>query len=473
MRCIRSWKKCEEPHHDHLLQHTRPCRTDLSGALEGQRTQLADRDPPRQPRPRGAAARRNRDGRRTAARARLRPRASKSGSSWGDVDLRDPDGGAQGIVSRLLQRPRPREPPARRGKPRADRAGQLFRIFSKPALHSTPSRRASATPTASRPGALDVLAQHVMALACAAPFDEAELLAGDPQRGAISLDRRGNLRAAARLRARRRLRAQKSYDRFRRLAPTDRDAGGSRISASPRSTGSTPGSSSRRRWPTYASGTGGGPARSRNISASTPTPGDTFCCRAWPRGRGDPRHRPDRPRDDAPLPDPEHMGARLAISTRLADWVRPSSRIRRAGSAFRRMCASGSEMQALRSALPRPGELLVETFLHEGNHYLVCYPFEGWNAHQSLGMLITEKDGTRRAAAHGFRRPLRTTRSRSGRCVLWCTRRICSMPRSCPRNSSNGSNGRTSANAPSARSRLSAKGSSSASIRANARRASR
>src|SRR3546814_6208960 len=48
-------------------------------------------------------------------------------------------------------------------------------------------------------------------------------------------------------------------------------------------------------------------------------------------------------------------------------------------------------MQALRSALPRPGELLVETFPHEGHHYLVCYPFEGWNAHQSLGMLITKR----------------------------------------------------------------------------------
>ena len=51
------------------------------------------------------------------------------------------------------------------------------------------------------------------------------------------------------------------------------------------------------------------------------------------------------------------------------------------------------EMQALRSVLPRPGELLVETFPHEGAHYLVCYPFEGWNAHQSLGMLLSKRKG--------------------------------------------------------------------------------
>jgi ATP-dependent Lhr-like helicase len=49
------------------------------------------------------------------------------------------------------------------------------------------------------------------------------------------------------------------------------------------------------------------------------------------------------------------------------------------------------EMPQLRSVLPRPGELLVETFPHEGLHYMVAYPFEGWNAHQSLGMLITKR----------------------------------------------------------------------------------
>src|SRR3546814_17979776 len=48
-------------------------------------------------------------------------------------------------------------------------------------------------------------------------------------------------------------------------------------------------------------------------------------------------------------------------------------------------------MEARRSARPRPGVLRVETVPDEGHHYLVCYPFEGWNAHQSLGMLITKR----------------------------------------------------------------------------------
>lgn len=41
--------------------------------------------------------------------------------------------------------------------------------------------------------------------------------------------------------------------------------------------------------------------------------------------------------------------------------------------------------------LPEPHELLVETFPYEGRHYMVAYSFDGWNAHQSLGMLLTKR----------------------------------------------------------------------------------
>jgi ATP-dependent Lhr-like helicase len=49
------------------------------------------------------------------------------------------------------------------------------------------------------------------------------------------------------------------------------------------------------------------------------------------------------------------------------------------------------EIQSERSVLPEPHQLLVETFPHEGQHFMVAYSFEGWNAHQSLGMLITRR----------------------------------------------------------------------------------
>lgn len=59
-------------------------------------------------------------------------------------------------------------------------------------------------------------------------------------------------------------------------------------------------------------------------------------------------------------------------------------------------------MQDWRSAMPEPGQLLVETFPHEKLHYMACYPFEGWNAHQSLGMLLTKRMESRGMMPMGF-----------------------------------------------------------------------
>ena len=52
--------------------------------------------------------------------------------------------------------------------------------------------------------------------------------------------------------------------------------------------------------------------------------------------------------------------------------------------------------------LPEPGQLLVETFPREGRHYMVAYSFEGWNAHQSLGMLLTRRMETQGLKPIGF-----------------------------------------------------------------------
>jgi ATP-dependent Lhr-like helicase len=49
------------------------------------------------------------------------------------------------------------------------------------------------------------------------------------------------------------------------------------------------------------------------------------------------------------------------------------------------------DVQGRRSRLPQPDELLVETFEFERRHHMVAYSFEGWNAHQSLGMLLTKR----------------------------------------------------------------------------------
>jgi ATP-dependent Lhr-like helicase len=88
---------------------------------------------------------------------------------------------------------------------------------------------------------------------------------------------------------------------------------------------------------------------------------------------------------------PSWGGTRMAMSTRLADRVRHFLAEPEEWPRFPPDVREWLEMQKLRSALPEPGQLLVETFPHEGRHYLVCYSFEGWNAHQSLGMLLTRR----------------------------------------------------------------------------------
>ena len=52
--------------------------------------------------------------------------------------------------------------------------------------------------------------------------------------------------------------------------------------------------------------------------------------------------------------------------------------------------------------MPGPDEILVETFPRGQRHYLVCYPFEGRLAHQSLGMLLTRRLERAHAKPLGF-----------------------------------------------------------------------
>jgi ATP-dependent Lhr-like helicase len=49
------------------------------------------------------------------------------------------------------------------------------------------------------------------------------------------------------------------------------------------------------------------------------------------------------------------------------------------------------QLQRLKSYVPKPDELLIETFERGERHHLVCYPFDGRIAHQSLGTLLTKR----------------------------------------------------------------------------------
>ncbi len=81
----------------------------------------------------------------------------------------------------------------------------------------------------------------------------------------------------------------------------------------------------------------------------------------------------------------------MSMSTHLADRVRHMLADRNDWHRFPDDVREWLEVQERRSTIPEPEQLLVETFAHEKLHYMVAYSFEGWNAHQSLGMLITRR----------------------------------------------------------------------------------
>jgi ATP-dependent Lhr-like helicase len=92
----------------------------------------------------------------------------------------------------------------------------------------------------------------------------------------------------------------------------------------------------------------------------------------------------------------------MPLSTSLADRVRGFLSSSAEWGRFPADVREWLEIHARRSVLPRPGQLLVETFPREGRHYMVAYGFEGWNAHQSLGMLLTRRMETMGLKPFGF-----------------------------------------------------------------------
>jgi ATP-dependent Lhr-like helicase len=58
--------------------------------------------------------------------------------------------------------------------------------------------------------------------------------------------------------------------------------------------------------------------------------------------------------------------------------------------------------QRRRSLIPETRQLLVETFPRHNRHYLTCFPFEGRLAHQTLGMLLTRRLERARLKPLGF-----------------------------------------------------------------------
>jgi ATP-dependent Lhr-like helicase len=88
---------------------------------------------------------------------------------------------------------------------------------------------------------------------------------------------------------------------------------------------------------------------------------------------------------------PAYAGTRLPLTTNLAARVRAMLSDSSTWAAFPEPVREWLELQHFRSYLPGPSDLLVETFPREDRWYLVAYSFEGRNAHQTLGMLLTKR----------------------------------------------------------------------------------
>ena len=99
---------------------------------------------------------------------------------------------------------------------------------------------------------------------------------------------------------------------------------------------------------------------------------------------------------------PSYAGSKFPLSTFLAARVR---RLLAEPAEWDRLpmgAAAWLRQQEKRSLIPAPGDLLVETFPRHKRFYLVAFPFEGRLAHQTLGMLLTRRLERARLQPLGF-----------------------------------------------------------------------
>ena len=311
------------------------------------------------------------------------------GIDWGNVDLVIQMGAPKGS-SRLLQR-------IGRANHRLDEPsrgmivpGNRFEYLeARAALDAVDDRELD--PEIFRPGTLDVLAQHIMGIACAGPFVEAELLA--EVRGAAPY-------AGLTDEVWRRILdyistggyALRAYDKYKRLV--EYEPGRWRITR--------PQAAAQHRMNAgvivdapmmdVRFGNGRMLGRIEEGFASTLTVGDHifFAGLSLEVTRF---HDTDivvrASSKQARLVT--YGGQRMSMSTHLADRVKRFLASDDDWHRFPDDVREWLEVQRQRSILPQPDQLLVETFPHEGRHFMVVYSFEGWNAHQSLAMLISKR----------------------------------------------------------------------------------
>jgi ATP-dependent Lhr-like helicase len=88
---------------------------------------------------------------------------------------------------------------------------------------------------------------------------------------------------------------------------------------------------------------------------------------------------------------PSWNGGKFPLTTYLAERVRRMIHNVGAWPSLPESLRDWLEIQREVSIIPEPDDLLIETFPYANRHFLVCYPFDGRLAHQTLGMLLTRR----------------------------------------------------------------------------------
>ncbi len=88
---------------------------------------------------------------------------------------------------------------------------------------------------------------------------------------------------------------------------------------------------------------------------------------------------------------PSYAGGKFPLSTYLAERVRGIIADKQQWQHLPPQVRDWLSLQSWASSIPRADQMLVETFPRAEKHYLVCYPFEGRLAQQTLGMLLTRR----------------------------------------------------------------------------------
>lgn len=330
------------------------------------------------------------------------------GIDWGDIDLVIHIGAPKG-ASRLLQR-------IGRANHRLDEPsrgllvpGNRFEVLECRAAQDAAEAGAQDA-VLSRSGALDVLAQHILGLACQAPFTPGDVY--DEVRSALpyanltraQFDRTVDFVATGGY-------ALRAYDRFAKLRPTG--DGQMRVS-NPKiaqqyrlnigTIVDTPMLKVR-----LSSGRGarfGGRVLGEIDEAFVEQlpPRATFVFAGEVvrfEGLRETEVLVSRATAQDPM-IPSYGGGKFPMSTHLARRVRHMIADEKAWKLLPDPVSEWLRLQKARSQIPGAEDVLIETFERGGRHYLVAYPFEGRLAHQTLGMLLTKRLDRAGGAPLGF-----------------------------------------------------------------------